>query len=235
MLTISFFLGGSVVGIISIFLINILIFNILIWTIPTNLNWSWGLYNHSLYQILISAVIVILSFSFIYNNLTVTINGKVSDNFVDSLHLSISMFCCLGYGEVLPSKYRIVSSCQSIIGICYIPLLAAYIWMYIQNKVNDVSLIEQKFKDDNAILRQNYELGILEVLEDQNAIENRNSKFKFENCKKCGSETIKIIVFINPRDWMPLKKFVCQCVCGNISKTKGNAIFAVQNWNKKNK
>src|SRR5690606_22375286 len=126
-------ISPSVFIALTLFILNVIILSLLIWSIPANLNWSYGLYNFNLYTILISAVISIISFSILYFQIGVLVIDA-NDTFIDSLHLSVSMFSGIGYGQVLPSKWKIVSSSQSLIGTLYLPLLAAYLWMFIKNK-----------------------------------------------------------------------------------------------------
>ena len=141
LLLISIIWGNTIMGIIAIFILNIFLIQIIIYMIPLNLNWSLNLYGHVLNQILLSAIIVIFSFAFIYHNLTVKVNNEISTSFVDAINLSISMFCCLGYGEITLTKYKIVSTLQCVIGISYLPIIATYIWFYVQ-----CNLFDQKKK-----------------------------------------------------------------------------------------
>jgi len=148
------------------------------------------------------------------------------------------MFSGLGYGEVIPAKYKIVSSLQSIIGICYIPILAAYIWMYIQDQIKFPNKIDNEIFESsgNEILSYSRDLGVLLILEDKEKIEIRNKRFSLNNCKKCESDNINILTFIDPRIFIPFNKFICQCKsCGSISKQKMNVFSAVNNWNKLNR
>src|SRR5690606_20384772 len=99
-------ISPSVFIALTLFILNVIILSLLIWSIPANLNWSYGLYNFNLYTILISAVISIISFSILYFQIGVLVIDA-NDTFIDSLHLSVSMFSGIGYGQVLPSKWKI--------------------------------------------------------------------------------------------------------------------------------
>lgn len=164
------------------------------------------------------------------------------------------MFSGIGYGQVLPSKWKIVSSSQSLIGTLYLPLLAAYLWMFIKNKIAPIGIVEANFDNDNLtesddgtevnipgltkhglVIQRNILLNIFQVIETDTVKAKRQRFFNPIACKQCESKKIEIIVFIDPRDTIRLKKYICRCEsCGNIGEKKTNAICAVLSWNRRN-
>jgi hypothetical protein len=145
------------------------------------------------------------------------------------------MFTNLGYGGVHPLEVnQLVSSLEALIGILYLPLLATYIWIYVQDRLWEKGHDEkQEFESINLI---DTVYGVSLALEDESKILKRTKKFKLNACTKCEDGDLSILKYYDTIGKVtPLSKFIVKCKCGNISKQKNNAFLATINWNKNNK
>jgi len=218
-----------------IVLINFYIFYVHIASIPLMLNWSRNLYLHIFKSIFSSIVLCVLTFSIVYYLQGLNFNENAIYSIKKSIYFSLSMFTNLGYGGVHPLEInQLISSLEALIGILYLPLLTAYIWIYVQDRLWEKGHDEkQEFESINLI---DTVYGVSLALEDESKTQKRTKKFKLKTCSKCDDGDLSILKYYDTIGRVtPLSKFIVKCECGNISKPKNNTFLATISWNKNNK
>ncbi len=235
MLLLATFFSKFVVVKILIFLLNIFVFYLLFASIPLMLNWSRNLYTYILKAIFLSVLVSILSFTMIYYEAGVVYSGQTVYSFQDSLYLSISMFSNLGYGNILPKREtQIITSLESLVGILFVPTIAAYLWVYVQDRLwTEPHDANQKFEDVSLGDSVN---GVFLAIEDEDRKRKRLNQFKLNKCAQCDDGQLSFLKYYDIIGLTtPFAKFMIKCKCGNLSKFKPNTYLAVWDWNKRNK
>lgn len=231
-LLISWFFGNYQIAVYMVFLLNLVVFYLHILSLPLVFNWSRDNYSGIFLSFMFSIVVCLICFTIIYFKQGLIFENKVIYSIYESLYFSISMFTNLGYGNIYPTTgNHIFTSLESFMGVLYIPLISAYIWVYIQDRLKPKSKDQEGLKDFTYSPSDNID-GVFYVKESKKDVKIRTGKYKLNSCSECNGEELKILKYFDIQNKItPLPNFLVKCNCGKITSPQKNVFLAVLEWN----
>ena len=201
--------------------------------IPLNLNWSTNLYPRVFRGIIIFQIVAITTYAIIYYSSQDFSSQIVS--FEDALYFSATTWTTLGFGDIAPPPgLKLITSAEALTGLTTVPVIAAIIWRYCQDRLWSKSADEAL--RENLIVEFDDTIGAFrDVPEERERYQEKiRRQIKIKPCKSCNSENVTVERFYDLLGRIvPLPKFVVRCEdCGNFTKPKVNAYLAAWAWNK---